>query len=1031
MSASGAKFVLCDPSLSGAGGHYMDYDVWVLNAARARGFQPVLVSNDAYRGVECVAGIGVRPLFKYEIWGRLAKGLRAPERGLSPEDKRFLRLMLSEPGVHWVAAGSIRNFQHYTGEYGIDNEALAGVRRAVALRRVYDQLLARAPELEAIAEYPPGVRRRTAEHRLKRSLLRHAIRAAAGDPQAAGALAPPAAIEPVDAELLTRLAHTAHVAEEFRRSLEQLDADVGLTSGDEVFFPNMSFMDLKGLSEFLSGRAVDEGVRYHVLFRRNIYSSVSTRWETQEWEVHSRRAALNLFKTAHEGRQVLFHTDTELLTAQYERLDGPRFTTLPVPVDLSVDPEATATPDPRGLLYLSRGLDFASRRLFRLFVAAPQLAQRAGRAAFQAPRLDASTGAADRRGWRALSASVEVLSAEVEPLVAARLAGTAQIVAIDADPAELIGSTSHPAWRALEGGGRLLTASGTWLAELVEALNTEAMRGVLAGAAGTPVQPSGWRRSLWTGKDLADRGAVRGQEVLVNRAGASRLQHLYSWLALPEGVARELIIEVSTRERAQLAVRVAAFGAETELAVRERPLGAGEQPTLLAFDIPDGARRLWVGLRSLAEGDVWVRPTFRIVSGVGASKRAEGAVVLADLDEASAIRSLEEALEDLQGAPPARSRGAAWREAYRNARRSRCAYDFTYLGDARDEKGFGALPAMVAAAGGGGPNPVSLVSQGYTAFDNTDPAMLVALQLLRRKPGVSLVERSLSSSDYNRYLLDSDCILVPYDAQNYAARSSGIFAQAAAAGKPAIVPGGSWMAHYIDRDADAHHDQVLAGSELLSRIEPVEASDFVLYGGAEGPMPAWRASGGGVLAREHDTVVINVPGLRKAGYVRLSFEHAEPNPDIVVGALFAYQGAQLDDYRWVVGGGGARLSILSPVPAGATRCWLGLQTPMSAQGARLHGIRVDVLVTQEPVALMPYGMTYAPAPDNNALGARLAECAREIAAHYSTYRDTAARAADTWAASFTAEALVDRMLAAVPGDVSDVGRFAVRDLGDA
>ena len=58
---------------------------------------------------------------------------------------------------------------------------------------------------------------------------------------------------------------------------------------------------------------------------------------------------------------------------------------------------------------------------------------------------------------------------------------------------------------------------------------------------------------------------------------------------------------------------------------------------------------------------------------------------------------------------------------------------------------------------------------------------------------VRLIPNELSNADYWGWMLAADLILLPYDL-SYAERTSGIFVEAIAAGKPAATTAGTWMA---------------------------------------------------------------------------------------------------------------------------------------------------------------------------------------------------------------------------------------------
>jgi glycosyltransferase involved in cell wall biosynthesis len=122
-----------------------------------------------------------------------------------------------------------------------------------------------------------------------------------------------------------------------------------------------------------------------------------------------------------------------------------------------------------------------------------------------------------------------------------------------------------------------------------------------------------------------------------------------------------------------------------------------------------------------------------------------------------------------------------------------------FLGDLRDEKGFTKLPPLVRAtcADERGPR-IQFVVPGALHPEEREPAMLAALAELEVYPAEQ-VERPhrdgfVPADEYYRLLASADVVLCPYDARAYRSRSSGVFAEAVAAGKPTIVPANTWMA---------------------------------------------------------------------------------------------------------------------------------------------------------------------------------------------------------------------------------------------
>jgi glycosyltransferase involved in cell wall biosynthesis len=134
------------------------------------------------------------------------------------------------------------------------------------------------------------------------------------------------------------------------------------------------------------------------------------------------------------------------------------------------------------------------------------------------------------------------------------------------------------------------------------------------------------------------------------------------------------------------------------------------------------------------------------------------------------------------------------------ARRSKSANEpiiVGYLGDARPEKGYQFFP-MVAAklmrshllSG-----KIHLRLQSNYNLPGGEPGIPETRQALERfgSLAVELLFDPLEQAEYYRQLAEMDIIVLPYVTERYRRRSSGIFVQAAAAGKVIVVPRGTTM----------------------------------------------------------------------------------------------------------------------------------------------------------------------------------------------------------------------------------------------
>jgi hypothetical protein len=134
----------------------------------------------------------------------------------------------------------------------------------------------------------------------------------------------------------------------------------------------------------------------------------------------------------------------------------------------------------------------------------------------------------------------------------------------------------------------------------------------------------------------------------------------------------------------------------------------------------------------------------------------------------------------------------------------------SYFGDARSEKGYQRLPGMAERI-----HPslehgqVRLVVQSNFNVPGGEPGMAEARRALAECRGVELLDVPLHDDEYALYLGESHLVVMPYEAERYAARTSGILAEAVHAGVPMVVPEGTWLSEQLRRHGagvtfDAH-----------------------------------------------------------------------------------------------------------------------------------------------------------------------------------------------------------------------------------
>jgi hypothetical protein len=146
----------------------------------------------------------------------------------------------------------------------------------------------------------------------------------------------------------------------------------------------------------------------------------------------------------------------------------------------------------------------------------------------------------------------------------------------------------------------------------------------------------------------------------------------------------------------------------------------------------------------------------------------------------------------------------------------------SYLGDAREEKGIHLLPDLIATLRSAGFNEKCVrfrIQANLPLSGGTSKAVRAKEKLTSsQKAGVEILEGPFDSDVYHKIISTSDIILIPYCPRSYAARSSGIFTEALAAGVPTIYPAGSWMATCQISSGSVGFNEIAELSSALVRV---------------------------------------------------------------------------------------------------------------------------------------------------------------------------------------------------------------------
>ncbi len=116
------------------------------------------------------------------------------------------------------------------------------------------------------------------------------------------------------------------------------------------------------------------------------------------------------------------------------------------------------------------------------------------------------------------------------------------------------------------------------------------------------------------------------------------------------------------------------------------------------------------------------------------------------------------------------------------------------LGGTRREKGSYLIPDIIRACR-------TLVDVEFLVHLTNNSLTVEEAEHLGRiadEPNVSVIRDALSLPDYEAALRSADLALFPYETIPYRQRTSGVFAESVAFGKPVVVTPGTWMAEQIE-----------------------------------------------------------------------------------------------------------------------------------------------------------------------------------------------------------------------------------------
>jgi len=159
------------------------------------------------------------------------------------------------------------------------------------------------------------------------------------------------------------------------------------------------------------------------------------------------------------------------------------------------------------------------------------------------------------------------------------------------------------------------------------------------------------------------------------------------------------------------------------------------------------------------------------------------------------------------------------------------------LGGTRREKGSHRVAGIVRACR----DRVEVEFLIELANDTLPPEDVRNLAAVAEEPNVIAIRDPMTLPQYHAALQSADVVLCPYDVVPYRIRTSGVFAEAVACGKPLVVSPGTWMAREIDEGRAAGIvAESIEEESFAAAIAQCIASLASLRQAAATLAPSWR-----------------------------------------------------------------------------------------------------------------------------------------------------------------------------------------------
>jgi len=341
------KFILIDHSISGTGGHYLEYASNVLQEAD-RNCETYLVTNRLYTGKDSPCKGRTFSIYPYDIWGVIPHHEKKWEKIKGQIGE--LRAKIEKKALFTSICYFLLGFK--SGTFFMTKRltkrilivlaflALALVAAPLALLYIATRLFIRL--ISKILNFCDKVLHLPAGLSLRELIIKFF-------------------------QTISKYTHGSNnITKAFYKATRKALRKTKPQSGDIIFIPTLSLADTRAVYQVLKNIPEAKTCRWFLLYRRNLFRGRDPGYQAQlneqlEWR--------KVFASFIEYKNVRFLTDTEQLKDQYQTLGVVPFEVAPIPMNPSFQTKIREKPECFRIVYAG---DARSEKGYQFF---PDLAE--------------------------------------------------------------------------------------------------------------------------------------------------------------------------------------------------------------------------------------------------------------------------------------------------------------------------------------------------------------------------------------------------------------------------------------------------------------------------------------------------------------------------------------------------------------------------------------------------------------------------------------------------------------------------------